>query len=277
MSDAQPTALTDALEAIEAEALEEKAQVTEVQEVVSNENVDASDIAIKMGDDFGVDLSEVDGTGKDGRVIVPDVQKFIKARDEAAAKTEEELEKGADTQSDDQISDAESAGEPTTDEVTRFVPVEERIHQAAPFPNLPTQRVQLKEVHHIVRSVKEFGMGWDQPFVSNEEADDHIGEMLQEGWEIVHVQPLGFGPEGIEMFWVMGVRADVPERTTPYQEVRHIVRHVGSLGDDGRGVSGFQANDYINGMLNEGFDLALVRALGPSTGGGINMMWVMVR
>ena len=42
--------------------------------------IDATDGAIKLAAENGVDLSEVQGSGSEGRVTQPDVAAFIKAR-----------------------------------------------------------------------------------------------------------------------------------------------------------------------------------------------------
>jgi hypothetical protein len=48
------------------------------------------------------------------------------------------------------------------------------------------------------------------------------------------------------------------------------------MGDDMRGITGLQANEYISSYLQAGWDLALVEAL-DNVMGAVNMLWVLVR
>lgn len=50
--------------------------------------VDATDGAVTLADDLGIDLSEVEGSGADGRILKPDVVVFA----EAMSKSEQEPE-----------------------------------------------------------------------------------------------------------------------------------------------------------------------------------------
>ena len=88
-----PAALNAELDEIIAEAeSDEKA-------IVNQAGVDATDIALQYANDYSINLSEVKGTGKDGRVTVPDVEKFKKALDakaEEGAQAEEEAQAEAD-------------------------------------------------------------------------------------------------------------------------------------------------------------------------------------
>ena len=74
MSD-KPATLGDTLDAVIAEA-DAELQVPE--------GFNATEKALMYASDFGVNITEVTGTGQDGKVTVPDVQKFKKEMDAKA-------------------------------------------------------------------------------------------------------------------------------------------------------------------------------------------------
>lgn len=43
----------------------------------NNDEVDATEAAIELAEELGVDLSEVEGSGTDGRIMKPDVEAFL--------------------------------------------------------------------------------------------------------------------------------------------------------------------------------------------------------
>ena len=55
--------------------------VVEVEEPEAAAEIDATDAARLMAEENGVALADVDGTGEDGRIVVKDVELFIRARD----------------------------------------------------------------------------------------------------------------------------------------------------------------------------------------------------
>jgi len=57
-----------------------KVEAVEVQPVVES---NITDSARELADEAGLDLSTIEGTGKEGRILKSDVQKAIKKRDEA--------------------------------------------------------------------------------------------------------------------------------------------------------------------------------------------------
>lgn len=68
-------------EAPEPEAPEAKAAKPEAAEPEAAADVDITDAARELAEEHGLDLSTVEGTGVDGRILKGDVQKAIKARE----------------------------------------------------------------------------------------------------------------------------------------------------------------------------------------------------
>ena len=255
------TTLADVVEEVDAVAKEAEAQMaTEAEQAA----IDATDLARQMAQDYKVDLTEVKGTGKDGRVTVPDIDKFVKARDEEAEAEEVKTEEVPE----------DAPVEKPVAEVEKPKPLKKQSVKAGELPNI---FVGLEEIYHVVRSVDEMGMGWQSSKVSVADVDENLGKMLSEGWELIHSQPLGFSQDGIDILWVLGRFAEGKVERYPYHEIHHVVRRLGGLGEDGRGISGTAANALISGYLQSGWDLALVEALDKAAGGAVNMMWILIR
>lgn len=73
--------------------------------------VNATEAAIELAKEHEIDLAQVEGTGKEGRIGVPDVQKVIdaKADDADDAADESDEDEDADTQDADEADDADEA------------------------------------------------------------------------------------------------------------------------------------------------------------------------
>lgn len=255
-----PAILDAELDQIIAEAEEAESAI------IDQPDVDATDIAFQYASDYGIDIRDVKGTGKDGRITVPDVEKFKKALD---AKEEEvvdqPVEEGKESDEQPEVK-SEAKKKAVKGKGTQILPT---------FPNI---LVGLTEIYHVVRFINEYGMGdWDQLIVSGPEADDNLGKMLVAGFQLIHAQPLGYDENGIGMLWVLGKFAKKKVERFPYQEVRHITQRIGGMGEDGRGITGKSANVMISGYLQAGYDLALIEALDSGVGGVVNMMWILVR
>jgi hypothetical protein len=252
----------------DAQAVIDEADAEIAAEGQGADPIDATDLAIRMAADKGVDLASVEGSGKEGRITVPDVDKFIKERE---AEAESDVEASADPGTE------EVAVEPTT---PKKVDKPVRTGEASGVPSLPNIHDGLLEVYHIVRSIGAYGVGtWYEPIVSSDQVDENIARMFGEGWSLIHSQSLGYNPDGIAMLWVLGKFAEEsPEREIPYQEILHLTRPVGGMGDDERSITGPAANSLINDYLQKGWDLASVESLDNPTGGGpVNLMWILVR
>lgn len=241
--------------------------IAQAEQTEGGSGFDATELAEQMAADNGVDLAEVKGTGKGGRITVPDVDRFIKAKAEEAEAPQEEEKAPAEPKPK---AKAKAKAKPRA---------KASADQALAMDGLPNITKGLVEVHHTIRALAEMGSGdWFQSIVSVEEADDNLSTMMSEGWSLLKTQSLGYGPDGIEMLWVFGRFAEEQEvREWPYREIHHITRRVGGMGDDGRGISGIDANAMIRGYLDEGWDLAHVEGLDKSQGGAVNMMWILVR
>lgn len=258
-----PAALDAELDQIIAEAeLAESA-------IIDQPNVDATDIALQYAADYGIDIGKVKGTGKDGRITVPDVEKHKKVLDVEAEKAEAEP---------DQPVEEGKKGEdqpPATPKPKRKTV---KGTGTKVLPSLPNVFVGMTEIYHVVRFINEYGMGgWKELVVSGPEADENLGYLLEEGFQLIHAQPLGYEEMGIGMLWVFGKFAEEKVERFPYQEIRHITQRIGGMGEDGRGISGQAANVMISGYLQAGYDLAMVEALDKGVGGVVNIMWILVR
>lgn len=126
-------------------------------------------------------------------------------------------------------------------------------------------------VKHIVRTLASFGDGvavW-----SGAQADAEIGRWLQAGYDLLAVRSLGYGPEGVNVLWVLR-RLDVGEEG--HSEAKHITRRL-SAGGGADSVTGFQADALLDAYIAQGFQLKFPEPLGLDPSGGIPFMWVLVR
>jgi pyruvate/2-oxoglutarate dehydrogenase complex dihydrolipoamide acyltransferase (E2) component len=72
--DEQPEQLTKQVSA---------AVLNSMGEIVAEKGIDATDAAVTLADNAGVKLSEITGSGKEGRILVSDVEAAITANSEA--------------------------------------------------------------------------------------------------------------------------------------------------------------------------------------------------
>ncbi|MFB6240290.1 MAG: 50S ribosomal protein L21 [Gemmatimonadota bacterium] len=67
----------------EAETAEEAEPVrAEEEQGLTAEDVDITDAARELADEHGIDITTLDGTGKDGRILKADVQEAVKAQED---------------------------------------------------------------------------------------------------------------------------------------------------------------------------------------------------
>ena len=129
------------------------------------------------------------------------------------------------------------------------------------------------EVKHITRTMNPLG-GLDDRVMTPTKVNEYIEGHFLDGFELIKVIPQGFGQQGLSLLWVLGkVRADIEPR---YTEIWHIQRTLTESPMSEGGVTGFQADQYLNSFLRDGWQLFVAQSL--RTGEPeIPMIWVMVR
>ncbi len=129
------------------------------------------------------------------------------------------------------------------------------------------------ELKHITRTMNPLG-GLDDRVMTPTRVNEYIEDHFLEGFELVRVIPQGFGSQGLSLLWVLGkVRADEKPKHT---EIWHIQRTLTESTMVEGGVTGFQADQYLNSFLRDGWQLFVAQSL--RTGEPeIPMLWVMVR
>lgn len=82
----------------------------------NDQEVNATEAAIEFAKEQGVDITLITGTGKDGRIGQPDVQKFIDSQKEENGSEEESDGSDANTQESTSDGDDEPAADTESDE-----------------------------------------------------------------------------------------------------------------------------------------------------------------
>lgn len=223
----------------------------------SNQQVEATDLALKMANDYLVDLTDVKGTGKDGRIVVSDVDQYIKDND-IEKPTEPEPEPESEPEEEE---GAEPVPEPAVAEIGKADALEAK----GPGP--------LAEVRHFVRTLNRYGGDWESGgIVSAARADEKLSAMLMAGWVILYAKVLSQGAEGINIMWVMG-RPNDPDAYKSYNEIYHLTRKIG--GGDGA-MTGTYADALVSSYLQAGWDVYYMDALRADMT-GVDMIWIFVR
>ncbi len=129
------------------------------------------------------------------------------------------------------------------------------------------------ELKHITRTMNPLG-GLDDRVMTPNRVNEYIEGHFLDGFELIKVSPQGFGSSGLSLLWVLGkVRA---EEKPKYTEIWHIQRTLTERPMMEGGVTGFQADQYLNSFLRDGWQLFVAQSL--RTGEPeIPMLWVMVR
>ena len=198
----------------------------------------ATESAAALAREARIDLTEITGSGQNGRIIMRDVQAIVDERTkllEAATDPEGTL-----------LQEIQYLG----DSFGRF-----------------------DSIYHYARTIHPMG-GLGEEIKSPQEIKDFIEQdFFAKGWELAFVEPLGFGPDGLSVIWILGkVREGLKPRHT---EIWHIQRTLGSNVMEGQ-ITGFGANTYLNSFLSEGWSVFCAKPM--SRGGSeVPMIWVLVR
>jgi hypothetical protein len=167
-----------------------------------------------------------------------------------------------------------SAGEPqgsSQEEAISALAPEAEVSASEGMATLTPTRDSGYSVKHIVRTLAAFGDGvavW-----SGAQADAEIGRWLQDGYDLLAVRSLGYGPEGVNVLWVLR-RLDVDEEG--HSEAKHITRRL-SPGGGPDSLTGFQADALLDAYVAQGYTLRFPEPLGLDPSGGIPFLWVLVR
>jgi len=199
---------------------------------------EATQAAILLARDGGLDLSEITGTGQDGKIKKSDVQTTLQVR-EKMAEAEKEVK-------------------------------EVRLNA---IQYLPDSFGRYESIYHYARTIHPMG-GLGEEIKSPQEIKDFIEQdFFAKGWELAFVEPLGFGPDGLAVLWIFGkLRESLQAR---HKEIWHIQRTLGSNIMEGQ-ITGFGADTYLNSYLNEGWSVFCAKAL-TRGGSEVPMLWVLVR
>jgi len=198
----------------------------------------ATESAAALAREARIDLTEITGSGQNGRIIMRDVQAIVDERTkllEAATDPEGTL-----------LQEIQYLG----DSFGRF-----------------------ESIYHYARTIHPMG-GLGEEIKTPQEIKDFVEQdFFAKGWELAFVEPLGFGPDGLSVIWILGkVREGLKPRHT---EIWHIQRTLGSNVMEGQ-ITGFGANTYLNSFLSEGWSVFCAKPM--SRGGSeVPMIWVLVR
>ncbi len=129
------------------------------------------------------------------------------------------------------------------------------------------------EIKHISRTMHPMG-GVDERIMSPVRLNEYLEEHFAMGFELIKVLPQGFGPDGVSILYVLGkVGPDLESRHT---NIWHIQRTLTERPALSGGITGFQADKYLNSFLSEGWQLFAANALKEGEA-EIPMLWVLVR
>lgn len=129
------------------------------------------------------------------------------------------------------------------------------------------------EFKHISRTMHPMG-GVGDRVVSPRRLNEYLEEHFAQGYELIEVLPQGFGPDGVSLLYVMGrVRDDLKPKFT---SIWHVQRTLTERPMQTGGITGFQADKYLNSFLSEGWQLIAAKSLKDGEA-EIPMLWVLVR
>jgi hypothetical protein len=129
------------------------------------------------------------------------------------------------------------------------------------------------EIKHISRTMHPMG-GVDERIMSPVRLNELLEEYFADDFELIKVLPQGFGPDGVSILYVLGkVSEDLDSKHT---NIWHIQRTLTERPALSGGITGFQADKYLNSFLSEGWQLFAAQSLKEGEA-EIPMLWVLVR
>ncbi len=129
------------------------------------------------------------------------------------------------------------------------------------------------EIKHISRTMHPMG-GVDERIMSPVRLNEYLEGHFAQGFELIKVLPQGFGPDGVSILYVLGkVQEHLGKK---FSSIWHIQRTLTERPSLSGGITGFQADKYLNSFLSEGWQLFAADALKEGEA-EIPMLWVLVR
>lgn len=129
------------------------------------------------------------------------------------------------------------------------------------------------EIKHISRTMHPMG-GVDERIMSPVRLNEYLEEHFAKGFELIEVLPQGFGQDGVSILYVLGKVS--PDLESVHTSIWHIQRTLSERPALSGGITGFQADKYLNSFLSEGWQLFAANALKEGEA-EIPMLWVLVR
>lgn len=126
------------------------------------------------------------------------------------------------------------------------------------------------QIYHYMRTIG-VSPNPQAGILSGDQLDAEIGTILESGLQIIEVLPAGYSPEGDRVMFIFGRPVDGKPK---YKEL-HFIRRVMGIADGA--VTGFQADTWMNHMVEmEGWRL-LKTILNGTPPEGIIVIWIFVR
>ena len=218
------------------------------------------------------DLIQAEEQGKSRKTIITEGMSRVQELNILREVAREEAQTPPDTSNTDTPKIEQTASavveapqtEPAVEEIDGY-PIEDMVWEG--------EMGRYTEIKHISRTMHPMG-GLDDRVMSPRRLNEYLEEHFAQGFELIEVLPQGFGPDGVSILYVMG--RVKPELEAEFSSIWHIQRTLTERPMLSGGVTGFQADKYLNSFLSEGWQLIAVKTLkeGESE---IPMLWVLVR
>lgn len=218
------------------------------------------------------DLIQAEEKGKNRKTVIQEglarVQELNLLKEEARGEAQAVLETPDLTDSDEDAPEIETeaieaVASPEVEEVGEY-----------PIEDIWDGEIgRYVEIKHISRTMHPMG-GVDERIMSPVRLNEYLEEHFAKGFELIEVLPQGFGPDGVSILYVLGkVSEDLDSKHT---NIWHIQRTLTERPALSGGITGFQADKYLNSFLSEGWQLFAANALKEGEA-EIPMLWVLVR